>query len=212
MEYIKKLTECPLFEGISEAKVESVLRRLNPKIRKYKKGEYIVVAGNPVTDIFILLQGSVQLIIEDISGSYSLIAQPLPGESFFEVSATLNLQKTPVSCYAKADSLVMTIPFKNIQSNPVITKNLILTLAHKSYKAFAQLEHVSRRSVRKKILSYLSAKKNQAGKNEFVIPISQTDLADYLFISRTALTRELMSMKKDNLISYNGRKFTIKTN
>ncbi|MCL2506778.1 MAG: Crp/Fnr family transcriptional regulator [Endomicrobia bacterium] len=211
-EYIKILTKCSIFEGISESKIESILHSLKPKIRKYKKGEYIITAGDPVTDIFILLQGSVQIIIEDISGMHSIIVQHQPVDSFGEVYASLNIQKTPISICAKTDSLVMVIPFENIMKNPVIVRNLVLTLAHKAYMARAQLKYLSQRNIRKKILSYLSARKKQAGKNEFVIPFSQTDLADYLFINRSAMTKELSAMKKDKLISYTGRKFTVITN
>ncbi|MCL2800087.1 MAG: Crp/Fnr family transcriptional regulator [Endomicrobia bacterium] len=190
---------------------------LKPDIRKYKKGEFIHMEGNPVKNILILLEGGVQIIREDFSGTRSLMMQFLPGDTFYEAFAFIKLQKSPLSSYAVVDSLVMIVPYEHFitamesaaQIRLKMGRNLLSIVAHKYINVIAHLEHISKPDIRKKIISYLAEQRNITGKNEFVIPISKTDLADFLFINRSAMTRELALMKKDKLINFKGRKFKI---
>ncbi|MDR1696030.1 MAG: Crp/Fnr family transcriptional regulator [Endomicrobium sp.] len=216
-EKIKAMVKCRIFSGIPEEDIESMLRYLKPKIKKYKKGSHIINIGDVITDVIVILEGGVQLVKEDLLGARSLIAHYGAGESLFETSASVKT-KGYFGCYVTCNSLIMSIPFENIMRvprslklfNAQIVKNLISILAEKSLSIYMQLEHASRHDIRKKLLSYLIFQKEKAGTDEFVIPLSKTDLADFLFINRSAMTRELASMKKDNIISFKGRKFTIK--
>jgi len=216
--YIKILKNSNIFEGMSEADIVFVLAYLKPKVRQYKKRECLAAAGSIVSDIFILLQGKVEIVKESISGARTLIRHRLPVEAFGEAFSSIGA-KCPVSAYAAEDSLVMLIPFENIMNMPPssarlnlkMVKNMTRILARKCNESLEHLEHLSRGSLRTKLVSYLNLQKNNAGKNEFVIPISKTDLADFLLINRTSMYRELAAMKKENLISFKGRKFTLKT-
>ncbi|MCL1971953.1 MAG: Crp/Fnr family transcriptional regulator [Endomicrobia bacterium] len=214
-EHIETIAKCRIFEGISKSEMESLLPYLKPDIRRYKKGEYIIMAGDKVTDIFILLRGCVQIIKEDILGERTLIAQYLTGDSFCEPS--VNLPKSSVNICASVNSVVMAVPFENIinmhpflmRFHSKILRNIISILSYIVFNEVAKLDHVSKHNIRKKIFSYLLDVKNKAGNNEFFIPFSKTDLSDYLFINRSAMTRELSAMRKDKLINFKGRKFTI---
>ncbi|MCL2484666.1 MAG: Crp/Fnr family transcriptional regulator [Endomicrobia bacterium] len=211
------ITKCRIFEGMSKEEIESLIPYLKPDFREYKKGEYIYMAGDYIKDIFFLLEGCIQLIREDSSGARSLIAQyTMPGTSFCETFASVKAQSS-INYYVKTNSRIMTLPYKNIMSLPLsaiqlhlkLSKNLISILANKANNTFTQLEHVSKNNIRKKIFSYLSTQRIKSGKNEFVIPINKTELADFLFINRSAMTRELAAMKKDKLINFKGKKFKI---
>ena len=213
------LAKCLIFKGMLENEVEDVLAHLKPSMHKYEKGEYIITAGEPVRNMFILMNGSVQTVLEDYSGDRNIINQyNTPGDSFCEPFSYLELRKSPVSYCANAKSVVMAFPCERISTLPLslnrlqlkILGNLISLLSSKSVYTFAHMEHTSKQNIRNKILSYLLERKSENGKNQFVIPLSKTDLADFLFINRSAMTRELAAMKKDKLISFKGRKFKIK--
>lgn len=73
-----------------------------------------------------------------------------------------------------------------------------------------KLEIVSQKTLRKKLLSYLSLQSQQNhGKSRFTIPMGRSELANYLNADRSALTRELTNMEKDGLISYEKNTFTL---
>ena len=72
-----------------------------------------------------------------------------------------------------------------------------------------KLEHISKKSIREKIISYLSTEAQKNKTNSFLIKFDRQELADYLFVERSALSRELSSMKKEGLIDYKKNHFTL---
>ncbi|MCL1971486.1 MAG: Crp/Fnr family transcriptional regulator [Endomicrobia bacterium] len=204
---------------MSVSDINLVLPFLKPNIRKYKKGENVATMGDMIKDVCILLQGEIYMVYENIYGARTLISRRLPKDSFFEAFCFAGAE-IPVNARVKADSIVMFIPCENITNMPQFLSrhhikmlhNVVCTMSHKvSGEIFKQLKHTQGYSVRVKILSYLNEQKAKYGKNEFVIDISKTDLASYLMVDRTSLHKELALMKKDGLINFKDRKFTIKT-
>ena len=72
-----------------------------------------------------------------------------------------------------------------------------------------KVEHLSRRTTREKVLSYLTAQSVKRGGAEFDIPFSRQELADYLAVDRAALSAELARMKRDGLIDFRKSHFRI---
>ena len=65
-----------------------------------------------------------------------------------------------------------------------------------------KVEVVSKRTIREKLLAYLSIQTQLQGTRYFEIPLGRVELAEYLCVDRSALTRELAKMKEDGLIDY----------
>ena len=65
------------------------------------------------------------------------------------------------------------------------------------------------RTTREKVLSFLSAQALRAKSSEITIPYDRQELADYLGVERSALSRELALMKKDGLIDYEKSRFVL---
>ena len=61
---------------------------------------------------------------------------------------------------------------------------------------------VSNRTTREKVLAYLSEQARLNGSTVFDIPYSRQELADALYVERSALSHELSKLKQDGLISY----------
>ena len=72
------------------------------------------------------------------------------------------------------------------------------------------MEQLSRRSSREKLLAYLSDVSAQAGSSSFSIPFNRQQLADYLSLDRSALSKELSKMKKEGLLDYHKNSFVLK--
>ena len=90
-----------------------------------------------------------------------------------------------------------------------IIRNLLGELAGKSLRLSEKLTHMGQRTTRAKLMSYLSQQAQRLGKYEFDIPFSRQQLADYLNLDRTALSKELSKMKKDGLIDYQKNHFKV---
>ena len=67
----------------------------------------------------------------------------------------------------------------------------------------------SPKTIRERVLIYLSSQSGKAGSLTFQIPFDRQQLADYLNLDRSALSKELGKMKKDGLLDYHKNTFTL---
>jgi DNA-binding MarR family transcriptional regulator len=82
--------------------------------------------------------------------------------------------------------------------------------ASHSREQSVRMNILSRRSLREKLMAYLSFQQMYvAGMDEITIPLSLAALAEYLCVDRSAMMREIKRMNDDGLICSQGRKFTI---
>lgn len=68
---------------------------------------------------------------------------------------------------------------------------------------------MSERSLRDKLVSYLSEQSLNAGSATFDIPLNRQQLADYLSVDRSAMSNELSKMRKDGLLEFKKNHFTL---
>ncbi|MCL2888094.1 MAG: Crp/Fnr family transcriptional regulator [Elusimicrobia bacterium] len=217
MENIKILARNTLFRGLTEKEIESILFYLNPVVRKYKKGNIILAAGAAVTDVGIILKGRAVIEKEDIRGNRSIISELGESSLFAEALACARAEHSPVTVAAETDAEVMFINFDKIMTVRAKTeiagrlvKNMMTLIAGKNIFLNNKLEHASKRSIREKLLSYFDELAVKTGGRKFKLPFSKTALADYLFVDRSAMMRELSHMKKDGVIKYEGDVFEIR--
>ena len=69
--------------------------------------------------------------------------------------------------------------------------------------------HISNKTIRNKVLSYLSFMKLETQNSTFKIPFDRQQMADYLNVERSALSKELSKMKSEGLIDYHKNTFTV---
>ena len=90
-----------------------------------------------------------------------------------------------------------------------LIENMLHLMADKNAQLLTKLEVVSKKKLRKKLLTYFSFQSEQAGSQTFTIPLTRTQLADYLCADRTAVARELAHMKDEGLIEINQQRVTL---
>lgn len=69
--------------------------------------------------------------------------------------------------------------------------------------------HTASKSLRERLLSYLSEQALEHGSSHFTIPFDRQQLADYLAVDRSAMSNELSKMQKDGLITYHKNEFKL---
>ena len=80
-------------------------------------------------------------------------------------------------------------------------QNLTLAVAQQAHRLTRKLEDSIRRSTRERLQDYLSAQYHKAGSRTFVIPLNRQDLADFLFVDRSAMSNELCKMRDEGSFS-----------
>ena len=88
-------------------------------------------------------------------------------------------------------------------------ENLLRIMATSNLQLSRRILHTSSKKIRGRLLSYLSYQAELQGSNRIEIPLNRQQLADYLSLDRSALSKELSRMKSDGLIDYHKNIFTL---
>ena len=214
-QYLDILTQSPLFANMAESEILSVLQCLGAQTRAYKKGTFLFHCGDAANAIGFVLDGCVTILKEDCWGNSTILSQAAVGQLFGEVYACLLGEAMQVSVAASADTQVL---FLNVQKmlhtcslacpfHTRLIQNLLSVIARKTLELTRKIEHLSKRTTREKLLSYLSAQAQEAGSSRFTIPFSRQQLADYLTVDRSAMSHELCKLRDEGILSFHKNQF-----
>ena len=215
--YLNLLKHTKLFYGITEQEIESILGCLLAKSQSYQKGEYVFRRGEPVTAMAMLLTGCVHIQKEDYWGNLSILNEILEGELFGEVYACLGHDEILNNAVAVKPSVVLFLDIIRILTmcpsachfHSRLIRNLLSVLAAKNKALTQKLEHMSQRTTREKLLSYLSEQSLKAGCASFDIPFNRQQLADFLSVDRSAMSNELCRMRDEGILLFDRNHFTL---
>lgn len=215
--YLDILKTNSLFSGIDETDLENMLHCLSATVKSFSKNEIIYMMGEKISKVGIVVEGSVHIVKEDILGNRNIIAQINSGQIFGEAFACAAIDKLPISVNASTNCTVMFIDYKKVIytcNNSCIfhhklLENMLGILAMKNILLSNKIEHVSKRTIREKALSYLFSQAQQQGKSSFKISFNRQELADYLCVDRSALSSELGKLRDEGIIEFNRSDFRI---
>jgi len=209
-EYIDLLSKNPLFKGIDKGDIGFLLDCLSAKTKTYYKDEPIFEAGSRPEYVGIVLSGSAFVLQEDYWGNRNILSNIGVGGIFGEAFSCAEAAALPVSVIAKEDSVILLINVKKILTicstacafHTSLIMNLVRILANKNRYLTRKIEHITKKTTREKVLSFLSECAVQGGKNTFEIEFNRQELADYLSVERSALSAVLSKMKEEGIIDY----------
>lgn len=215
--YLSILKKSTLFGGISEDEIEAMLVCLNAKKESFKKGDYILRVGDSPESIGLLLKGSLLVVQEDYWGNRNIRTRVIPGRVFSEAFACIQGAVMDVSVVADEDSEILRLNVLRVlhtcptacSHHSRMIRNLLSDLAASALRINEKLTHMSKRTTREKLLSYLSAEAQRQGTSEFTIPFNRQQLADYLSVERSAMSAELSRMQRDRLVLINKNTFSL---
>lgn len=215
--YFNILKENPLFWGIAQNELEGMLKCLSAKSEDFRKNEILYMMGDKISRVGIVVQGSVQIVKEDILGNRNIISRAEIGEIFGEAFACAGVQHIPVTVTASSDCTIIFIDYKKVVStcsnscifHHRLLENMLGILARKNIMLNNKIQHISKRSTREKALSYLLYQAQNQGKSTFKIPFNRQEMADYLCVDRSALSNELGKLRDEGIIDFNRNEFTI---
>ncbi|WP_370850880.1 Crp/Fnr family transcriptional regulator [Megasphaera sp.] len=216
-QYLSLIEKSPLFKGIAESDVMSLLQHLKVRKKTYKKGDFLFFSGDTVSYIGLVLEGAVHIIQEDYWGNRNILSQIPAGYFFGEAFACLPGSAATVDVVAAVDTTIMQVYLENVlHAGQTLTAaqvrfmaNLLGLMSQKNRLLTEKMRYLTQRSTRQKIMLYLSDLARRTGKNSFMLPFNRQQMADFLSVDRSALSAELSKMKKDGLIDYRKDKFTL---
>lgn len=207
----------PLFQGIGDKELESLITCLSGRERKYDKNEFIFRAGDTPKYLGLVLEGNVRVFREDLLGNRTILGEFGQGDLFGETFALARADALPVTVTATQTSQVLLIEGWRITGtcpnccgfHTRLIENMMAILARKNMMLSEKMEVISKRTTRDKLLSYLSGQSQRAGSLTFTIPFNRQELADYLCVDRSAMSSELSKLQKESLLSCDRSSFTL---
>jgi len=219
-EFMPVLQSSVLFQGMDETQIMDILMCLTATKRVYTKNAFVHLQGDRVDSLGLVLAGAVFVIQEDFWGNRNIITSIGEGEVFAESYGFLPGVALGVSVEAQAHTTVLFLNTKKVLTtcsnactyHSRLIYNLVSLLAAKNLRMNEKLQHLSQRTTREKILSFLSAESRQVQSAVFTIPFNRQQLADFLAVDRSAMCSELSKLRNEGILSYHKSTFTLKNN
>lgn len=215
--YLTLLKSTKLFQDIEETEIESMLDCLSAYAQIYQKGECIFHRGERITSVAMLLEGCIHIQKEDYWGNLSILSEISAGEIFGEVYACLGNEEILNNAVAVRQSTVLFLDISRILTvcpsacrfHGRLIRNLLSVIASKNKILTQKLSHMSQRTTREKLLSYLSEQSLRAGCSSFDIPFNRQQLADFLSVDRSAMSNELCKMRDEGILAFDKNHFVL---
>lgn len=203
-----RLEDVPLFAGTED--MQKSLYSLDPQSREYARGERILSAGERCSRIGVLLSGGADIVREDAGGNPVTVAHIGEGDMFAEAFACSGEPLT-VSAAATQPSRVLWLSAERLLSgaDARVTANALRLFARKNLYLNQRIEHLSRRTLEEKVLSYLRSVRRGAKSDTFVVPFDRQGLADFLGCDRSALSAVLSKLKARGVLDYHKSTFRL---
>ncbi|MDO5560505.1 MAG: Crp/Fnr family transcriptional regulator [Oscillospiraceae bacterium] len=206
-----------LFRGTDHDEIESVLKCLNAKCSKYPKGSMIFRAGDIVHEFGLVMSGAVSIENDDLWGNKTILDHIGPGQIFAESYACVPCEPMLVNVTASEDSVILMLDIGKIlhicsnacEHHNKLISNLLTISSQKNLNLARHSFHTAPKSIRARLLSYLSYQVKLQGKYDLYIPFNRQQLADYLNVDRSALSKELSKMHSDGYLSVDKNHFIL---
>lgn len=206
------------FNGINQNEIEAMLHCLSAYVRNYKKDEYIIRFGDSVEHICLVLDGAIHIGYDDFWGNTNIVTEVSRGDFFAETLACINGGVANMNAIATLPSKVMFMNAKKIfetcSSSCIfhtrLIRNILSSIAEKNMKLSEKHRHITQRSTRDKLLSYLSSESKKMQSAHFEIPFNRQQLANYLSVERSAMSNELSKMQHEGILEYEKNRFSLK--
>ncbi|MDU4959679.1 MAG: Crp/Fnr family transcriptional regulator [Sporomusaceae bacterium] len=202
---------CRLFAGMSDAEIEQSLQSCQARIMPYPKNSLIFQQSDTPRLIHILLSGAVAICKDSLAGKRTIVTTISQcGEMFGEVYVFLEKKAYDYYAVATENASVLELPqqaFAPGDGQAKLVHNMLFLLAEKAYFLNQKLQIMSADSLRQKLAKLLLENADSSGLVR--LTLNREELADYLRVARPSLSRELMKMRQEGLLTVANRQIRI---
>lgn len=207
-EELKTVCRSRLFDQMDEGTALMLLTKLRPRRVPLEKGDVFLRDGQNVWYVALVAQGRLTASKLFQDGHESLLCHFEPS---YMVGIDIVTTKTCRSTYyvtALTDAVIYVFRYEKLRKKGfvpererlVMMENILALIAGENLRRMNQIEVLASKSVRERILTYLSIRAGFVGSREFDIPFNREEWAAYLGVNRSRLSGELGRMRQEGLI------------
>ena len=207
------LKKSPLFVGLSPQELDHFIACKKPVVKTFHPREIIFAEDSHIKEIGVIITGEALISKTDIYGNENIILHLKEADSFGEAIALAQTEPSRVNVIAKSQTVIAFFDINQFITgcqmfcsyHQKINENLLQVLAKKLIELHKKVDTLSKRSIRDKLLEYIHYCP-KLEKNVALIPFSRQELANYLNVDRSALSREMKTMVDEKIIKVEGKK------
>lgn len=216
-EYLQTLQQTQLFGGLDVEEISAMLQCLSARLKTYERGESVFRQGECVREIAVLVRGKLHIRKDDYWGNSNIVSTIGVGETFGEAYIAPDSGAILNSVIAVEDSAIVFLDARKLLTSctsacrfhAMVIQNLFFLISKMNRRLVRKIAHMSKRTTREKLMSYLSEESRRQNSASFAIPFNRQQLADFLSVDRSAMSNELCKMRDDGLIAFEKNQFTL---
>ena len=215
MEHYEELKNTKIFSSATEFECQAMMFCFKTRFKTFPKNSHIIKQGEPMEDLVLILKGGA--IVENIDhlGDISILMRLKKGDVYGLELAYAGDATYKDSLIATEKTLVLFMnkhrvinPCANrCKRHDIVVKHIMQMVAENNMQLLEKVTHMSKKTIREKLLSYFYSLSEKAKSNYFEIPFNKTELASFLSVDRSAMSTELTKMREDGLIDFDKRQF-----
>lgn len=213
---LKFLVQTELFRDCAPEDLEQLLERMEARTDTYQKDEVIFHTGQTVRSLGLVLEGRVRIEAADAWGKRSILGDVPHGAIFAETYAVLPREPLLVDVTAAEDCSVLLLNVGHLLAGgctcpgrDILIRNFFTATARKNLGLSRRIFYTAPKTIRERLLLYLSDEAVRRKARTFAIPFDRQQLADYLGVDRSALSAEIGRMARDGLIEAHRHTFRL---
>ncbi|MBQ6000318.1 MAG: Crp/Fnr family transcriptional regulator [Clostridia bacterium] len=206
---------CILFQGLEEPLLSDALAFFDAKETGFHKGEQLIRMGDPWPAFGLVLEGVVSVCSLDAEGNRLIMANVSAGETFGESLSYLDVAESPIYADAGSDCRVLWLTTRRLRTEEegdvgdLLRQRFITMMARRTLKLNDRIQVLSKKTLREKLMTFFAQQVRESGALFFEVPMDRNDMADYMGVDRSALSRELSRLKRDGVLDFKKNRFEI---
>lgn len=202
------------FFNITDDDKTKLLKDLEVQTYEFTKNEEILKKIKNRNYIGIILEGIIQIIKTDYNGNRTIIEELTDNDIFGSKISSLSNNEYTITTKDKTNIIIIDYE-QLIKSNNTnnyynqFIKNLLEIIINSINDKNNRIEILTKKTIRNKLLEYFKIVSHKNKSKNIYLPFTFTDLADYLAIDRSAMTRELKNLKEEGFIEVKNKRITL---
>ena len=197
------LVNVSLFKGLNPQEISDCLRKVDFKIKDYKKNEIVFFRGDILKKVIIIINGTTHGEMQKFNGDTIVINQMKSGEVLASAFLFGNDNIFPVDLVTLENSKFLLFDKEKylnlIQSDKRLLLNFINEISNKSQLLSKRIWfNFTHKTIEEKILSYIN---ENAKNNKIKFLPSISALAKKFEVTRPALSREISNLCKKKILT-----------
>ena len=201
-----------LFDNIADKNKNKIIKNL--RIQSFHYSSKTIIKEIDDDDIIAIESGSLSVVKNNYNGTINIIEEYREGDIISSLNIYLNDNSISLVALEDLDIILLSnTTISNIDINDKLygqfLKNIFMMMNESIKAKNERIDLLSKKSTRDKLFCYFNRLSVKSHSRNIYLSMSLSNLANFLCVDRSAMSRELSYLKQEGFISVKGRRITL---